>query len=857
MAMRFSNIIKLFHRKQRETLGLRQPPVVVPTIDESQQAQSKEGPKSPDTSSPEPVAPSLPGRLWNHAYDELKAKDSRLIGHYEIILSSQMDGSYNKAVDLNCQINKISLGQSRSLQMRQLVDSGLQRTEKEATTKDSVAQGLQVFNVIKDTISTATKASPEASVAWVPICLALDILMNPLTQASSNREGIAYVVSRMDWYWHLADLFLENNQKAQRSRPLQEQLERSLIDLYASLLEYQIKSIITYHRRRELTAIKQMEEIIRQDAAQFTTHEVCDQLQVIAKDAKAQSISLHTIATSIQAQAARSVEDTKTAADNQCLQNLFLTNPSDDRERLEYLKGGLLDGSFRWILDNAAYQQWCDDPEVRLLWIEGAPGQGKTMLMCGIIGVLGRTVLAVDLLSYFFCQTSEPHNNNANAVLRGLIHYLVGQRLSLIRHVRLEYDRVGEDLFTGSNSWTALSRIFTNMLLDPCLHEATIYILVDAIDECIDPDDRKKLLELIVRISTGVSNIKWIISSREWNDIHDILTEHPQMISHVLDPKSGVTLEAVNTYILHKVEHLARKKRYNPTDAAVIQDYLIENAGGTFLWVALVCKKLEDSTGIFYEAAMQAFPPGLKELYGRMLQQIEDLNEPEAKLYKFVLSVVVVVFQPLSYLELRNLLRELDHITDEQVEMRVKEIVCACGSFLSFDDSKVVLVHQSAKDYLKSDAYNTIFPHGHAFAYSLILARSMRILDLAYRNPDDALEPDEPAISRSATLLEVDYFVSYWPHHFTNGDFECLVYLASDKGPICPFLRKYSRRWIQSLGVGIGNLFLSSIELSVREFSQFTELCSTINDILEREEYPRGGVKFKIAGSKAVQGLTS
>ena len=79
---------------------------------------------------------------------------------------------------------------------------------------------------------------------------ACQILMNPLTQQSSNRDGIAYVVSRMDWYWHLADLLLERNQEARRSQPLQDQLEKNLVDLYTRLLAYQIKSIVTYHRRR-------------------------------------------------------------------------------------------------------------------------------------------------------------------------------------------------------------------------------------------------------------------------------------------------------------------------------------------------------------------------------------------------------------------------------------------------------------------------------------------------------------------------------------------------------------------------------------------------------------------------------
>ena len=211
--------------------------------------------------------------------------------------------------------------------------------------------------------------------------------MNPLTQQSSNRDGIAYVVSRMDWYWHLADLLLERNQEARRSQPLQDQLEKNLVDLYTRLLAYQIKSIITYHRKRgtvfardlvnwddwegELAAIKEMEESIRQDAAQFSTHEIRNQLQTIAEKAESQDISLHNIVVSLQEQTAHSLAYTKSVADNKCLQDLFQTNPSHDKERLENAKGGLLDGSFRWILNNADYRRWRNDREGRLLWVEG------------------------------------------------------------------------------------------------------------------------------------------------------------------------------------------------------------------------------------------------------------------------------------------------------------------------------------------------------------------------------------------------------------------------------------------------------------------------------------------------------
>lgn len=78
------------------------------------------------------------------------------------------------------------------------------------------------------------------------------ILMNPLTQASSNRQGIAYVVSRMDWYWNLSNLLLHENMAEADSPGLRGELEKVVTQLYAKLLLYQMKSVCYYHRSQLL-----------------------------------------------------------------------------------------------------------------------------------------------------------------------------------------------------------------------------------------------------------------------------------------------------------------------------------------------------------------------------------------------------------------------------------------------------------------------------------------------------------------------------------------------------------------------------------------------------------------------------
>ncbi|RYP76538.1 hypothetical protein DL770_007209 [Monosporascus sp. CRB-9-2] len=123
----------------------------------------------------------------------------------------------------------------------------------------------------------------------------------------------------------------------------------------------------------------------------------------------------------------------------ECIKDLCVTDPRDDMIRIEQTKGGLLTDAYRWILDNNEFRQWCDDADSRLLWIKGDPSKGKTMLLCGIIDELEKSIGKTGLLSFFFCQASDSRISNVIAVLRGLMLLLAKQQPSLVPHILERY----------------------------------------------------------------------------------------------------------------------------------------------------------------------------------------------------------------------------------------------------------------------------------------------------------------------------------------------------------------------------------------------------------------------------------
>jgi len=141
-------------------------------------------PATPGPSTPGPATsqPSLSERLWNQAYDQTKADDFSTVDIYEKILSASLDqkdadpADASHTVDLTSQQNTIEQdSKKRCVQMRQLVQDGLKRTERDAKVKRGVEDGIQVVMTVKEVVDKAVQAAPEAAIAWVGVCFALEV----------------------------------------------------------------------------------------------------------------------------------------------------------------------------------------------------------------------------------------------------------------------------------------------------------------------------------------------------------------------------------------------------------------------------------------------------------------------------------------------------------------------------------------------------------------------------------------------------------------------------------------------------------------------------------------------------------
>ncbi|CAN9182999.1 unnamed protein product [Alternaria alternata] len=477
------------------------------------------------------------------------------------------------------------------------------------------------------------------------------------------------------------------------------------------------------------------------------------------------------------------------AQDTLSLRAWRLTDPRDDRTRILASKDPLLAGSCDWILDDAAFAQWWRDDESRILWIHGDPGKGKTMLMMALTEEIARRVGATPdqkaATAFFFCQNTVPELSNAAAVVRGLTFLLATEQPALRRHLERKYAEAGERLFEGLNVLPSLWTTLADMAQDASV--SRLYLLVDALDEC-EQDSLRTFLDLATS-PTAPCKIKWVFTSRNEQHITQRLRTRHNMS---LELNAWHVSTAVVSFIHHKTLQLAEEKDYSVTVRQKVQEYLDNNAHGTFLWVALVCKALSDEDVYEWNVieVMEQFPAELEPLYERMLQQLRRAKiKGHVKFREDLLRVMTVACRPLTVEEVGYVAGLLDR--DAGSVRMIQDLVNSCGSFLTIRENTIYFVHQSAKDYFTTGPGCIIFPNGQPQAHEE-LAR--RLLDsMWYKLTTDVCGVRWPGTQVHEAMdqvvcqrlpLHVQYACCHWADHVKAGGMT-----LEDGGAVHAFLK--------------------------------------------------------------------
>jgi len=371
-------------------------------------------------------------------------------------------------------------------------------------------------------------------------------------------------------------------------------------------------------------------------------------------------------------------------------------------------------GTCQWILGHPLYISWLEKAENALLWLTGPTGCGKTILSLFLAKQLEDTPMPNKQSRHtnvcvFFCDDKVREQKDGKNILTGMIFQLVRHRRSLIRHANRVYEMQGQNLV---RSFTALWTIFVNIATDPA--SGPTYIIIDALDEC-EEATRQSLLQSIRafkthpqdRQSASSRHVKFILTGRpslkELEHSDDAGSEHRIPIDENLESGHGGDIWI---FIQQRVEEICRRRRFSSEIQDFLQQTLLSQSGQTFLWIHLVLESLQNSplsSKKDLQDVISRTPAKLEAAYLTFLSAIPPgVQDAASKLLKLVLGSS----RPLSLDEI-NIAYTIDpsHRTAQNVTSSCQTAMpytlqAVLGPLVRVSDSKVALVHQSAKEFI-------------------------------------------------------------------------------------------------------------------------------------------------------------
>jgi hypothetical protein len=490
-----------------------------------------------------------------------------------------------------------------------------------------------------------------------------------------------------------------------------------------------------------------------------------------------------------------------------CLRFLKCPDTLAIKNQIKENRDKLLYEAIEWILRSPQYASWEKGDIVCLLWIKGGAGKGKTMMSIGLIEQL--SLMQDTVVTYFFCQNANYELNTLEAIVKGLILRLMNQQKQLRELLQRRWD-VAKERFEEDVTWRSLWDVLLEML-DSCTCER-VYVIIDALDECRD-DNMTDLLRVLVR--TGLhrpSKIKWLLTSRPLDSAEQELLAGRDQTLVSLEVNSEHVAEAVKTYIAFKTNELDRRRKYGEKLRQEIEAELFDKAEGTYLWVNLVCKRLESVRSDQALAEIRHLPPGLQSFYGRIIHELSKGEPSDVEGCMRLLKIMILVYRPLSVTEFRGVMG----LSDQSIA--VEAWIDRCASFCRIRGTAVEFVHKSARDYLVGDDIKKIFDTVRNIDHAELALNCVSHLTQTLKvNLADLPYPHslQQSAELNPLLTSLRYAATFWARHIEDagsisprrvkardkGSNPLVQAALTEQGQVGIFLRTRLLEWLECLSL--------------------------------------------------------
>ncbi|KAG8851937.1 hypothetical protein FRB91_007150 [Serendipita sp. 411] len=283
-------------------------------------------------------------------------------------------------------------------------------------------------------------------------------------------------------------------------------------------------------------------------------------------------------------------------------------------------------GTGEWLLDSKEFKSGVED-DGKIMWLNGIPGAGKTVLSYTVIEYLisecknnieGR-------IAYYYFDFRDHEKQTTSGCLKSLIYQLCEQSEKI--------PAVVQDLHAECKSATPglfqLTMTLIGLLDDGSKH----FAVIDALDECIEEEaeqERQLFFEALQEIISSASGRYSIfIASRPEVDISCNLTELGAINFKI---QNNLVDADIRSHVRACLEKEARFKKWPAPVKAQIEDRLTAGSNGMFRWASCQLDSLKrclKPANALRE--LETLPETLDDTYARILKRISSTYEREMK----------------------------------------------------------------------------------------------------------------------------------------------------------------------------------------------------------------------------------
>ena len=439
-------------------------------------------------------------------------------------------------------------------------------------------------------------------------------------------------------------------------------------------------------------------------------------------------------------------------------------------------------GTCEWFVAHELFRDWRESKLSRMLWVSADPGCGKSVLAKYLVDSVLATTESRTTCYFFFKDDFEDQKSIVSA-LRCILQQLFLQKRVLLSEKILERFEINGEKLTSSFSelWDALISAAKDQ------NAGEIVCLLDAIDECEDYG-RTQLTQALCKLygTKRNFNLKFLLTSRPYGGIRRSFQplEIPEMPVIHLSGESDVEIakisREIDIFIEARVQSIKAKLKLRHDEEELLLRGVMDVRNRTYLWAHLTLDLIESDTDINKTGiakTISRLPKSVDEAYERILSKSS--NSEEAKK---LLHIIVAAVRPLTLKEmsLALALREnhqsygdLDLKSEDRFRENIRDL---CGLFVTIRDTRIYLLHQTAKEFLVQNNLENHSKSVHRdlkWKNSLIPQESHRILleiciwHLLFTEFEEHPFNANEVLSRYVdSYVFLDYSAKHWTIHF-------------------------------------------------------------------------------------------